>query len=189
MHRPLKEWKAELDKALRTIYYHPTCEFCKQELIFSKDEFDIEMFHPRTVEHEEYEIVIDDNTGDITRNEKKIIKRLESSDPDKDIITVKCPNCGHICHYTRAELRNLQCNYYGDNNIRFTLDDKETQEALDFMKKHDHSEEFLKQGKLGFSTLGQQFTYIITPGGLGSGISIKCNQCHEIKDITNTENW
>ena len=51
-------------------------------------------------------------------------------------------------------------------NIEFKLNETETQRAIDFIEKHNHRDEFIKQGKLAFSTLGQQFTYIITPGGL-----------------------
>ena len=81
------------------------------------------------------------------------------------------------------------CSFYGDNNRRFELDDVETQSAKDFIKEHDHSEEFRKIGKFCFSTLGQQFTYKITPGGLGNSVEIICNHCKEHKSITNIDNW
>ena len=74
-------------------------------------------------------------------------------------------------------------------NIEFKLNEIETQRAIDFIEKHDHSEEFKKQGKLGFSTVGMQFTYIITPGGLGNSVSIKCNHCNHQEDITDTSCW
>ena len=40
-----------------------------------------------------------------------------------------------------------------------------------------------------FSTTGGQYTYLITPAGLGDYISIKCNACGKVKDITNCDNW
>ena len=66
---------------------------------------------------------------------------------------------------------------------------RETKRAREFIKKHDHSEEFKAAGKMGFSTLGMQFTYTITPGGFGPLVSIKCNHCGESEDITDSDNW
>ena len=43
--------------------------------------------------------------------------------------------------------------------------------------------------KLVSCTLGQQFTFSITPGGLGPLVIIKCNYCGEVEDITNYDNW
>ena len=72
----------------------------------------------------------------------------------------------------------------------FILDEEETKAAKEFIKEHNHNDEIKKEkGYPFFTALGQQFTYIITPGGLGNGVSIKCNHCGKTKDITNTENW
>ena len=73
--------------------------------------------------------------------------------------------------------------------MRFELDEVETSRAKEFIKEHNHIEEFRKMGKFGFSTLGQQFTYKITPGGLGNSTEIICNHCKEQKGITNIDNW
>lgn len=189
MHHSLKEWKKELDKALRQTYYSPTCDFCHNELIMSYDEAEIVLFEPKEVEHEVTDIVLDAETHKITGTKKRIEKRIESSDPSKDIFKFKCPVCGHIIEITRSELYDHRCSYYGDNNIRFELDDVETKAAREFIKKHNHHAEFRKQGKMGFSTLGMQFTYEIIPGGLGNEVIIKCNHCHESEDITNSDNW
>jgi hypothetical protein len=74
-------------------------------------------------------------------------------------------------------------------NIKFELNDIETQRALLFMKEHDHRYDLKKDGKLSFSTLGMQFTYIITPGGLGDCVTIKCNYCDESRVITDIDSW
>lgn len=74
-------------------------------------------------------------------------------------------------------------------NIEFKLNETESQRAIDFIEKHNHTDEFRKQGKLAFSTLGQQFSYIITPGGLGISVTIKCNHCKQEEDITDIDSW
>jgi hypothetical protein len=40
-----------------------------------------------------------------------------------------------------------------------------------------------------FSSTGGGFSYIITPTGLGPIISIRCNSCGKIEDITNSKDW
>ena len=90
---------------------------------------------------------------------------------------------------TFEDLIETVCSFYGDNNMRFELDEVETSRAKEFIKEHNHIEEFKKMGKFGFSTLGQQFTYKITPGGLGNSTEIICNHCKEHKSITNIDNW
>ena len=82
-----------------------------------------------------------------------------------------------------------KCNVDGSKSIVFKLDEVESECARKFIEKHDHKADFKKENKLGFSTLGQQFTYKITPGGLGLLVSIKCNCCGKEKDITNIKNW
>ena len=39
------------------------------------------------------------------------------------------------------------------------------------------------------SAIGGKFSYIITPTGLGECVSIRCNACEAIKDITDIESW
>jgi RNase P subunit RPR2 len=123
----------------------------------------------------------------MSEDEFNIEKKSQKS--QDDILSYKCPICGKINKITRDELYEFVCSYFGDKNIRFTLDEKETKDAKEFIKEHNHKEEFLSQRKMGFSTLGQQFSYIITPGGLGNSVEIRCNHCHKTKDITNTDNW
>jgi len=188
MHHTLKVWKEELDKALAKFYYTPTCDFCHNKLFMSLDEAEIVLFEPKEVECEHYEFERDDE-GNVKSAKIVKAKEVRSSDPNKDIFKFKCPYCGHIQEITRKELYDLRVSYYGDNNIRFALDDVETERALAFMKKHAHKEELKSQGKLAFTTLGQQFTYEFTPGGLGSGVVIKCNICGESENITNIDNW
>lgn len=72
--------------------------------------------------------------------------------------------------------------------IKFELDSKETTAAKEFIEKHKNCCKE-KLGKEFFSTTGGGFTYIITPTGLGICVSIRCNSCGKIKDITNSNNW
>lgn len=182
MRKSLNEWRQELAKALRNIYYTPTCDFCKEVLFMSLDEAEIVLFEPHEEEYVYWE-------GGFCDKCKKIGKHIVSSNPQKDIFKFKCPKCGHIISLTRKELDDLKCSYYGDNNIRFTLDEVETNRARKFKNEHNHNEDFKKEGKLAFTALGQQFTYEITPGGLGDCVVIKCNQCKDSEDITNIDNW
>ena len=188
MHKEMAEWRKQLCKALRQRYYNPICDFCHQEIIMSQDEVEIVLFEPKEVEYERY-IYEHNELGKVISMKTVKDKELCSSDPDKDIFKFKCPYCGHIIELTRKEAQERMCSYYGDNNIRFTLDEVETERARKFKEKHNHQAEFKEQGKLAFSTLGQQFTYEIIPGGLGNSIIIKCNHCGEFEDITNIDNW
>ena len=97
----------------------------------------------------------------------------------------KCPTCGHPNTGKNKDLE--PCYQNGKTNLVFELTDNETKAAMEFKNAHRHKEEFAEQGKTFFSALGQQFTYEITPGGLGHCVSIKCNECGETKDIT--DNW
>lgn len=72
--------------------------------------------------------------------------------------------------------------------IKFTLNETESQSAEEFIKEHKNCCKE-KLGKEFFSSTGGGFTYIITPTGLGFCISIRCNSCGEIKDITDSESW
>ncbi len=108
---------------------------------------------------------------------------------DNHTIEFKCCNCGHVNIVNSDDYREHHCDENGKNNIKFELNDVESNNIRKFIERHNHREEFKKLNKLNFSTLGMQFTYHITPGGLGPLIEIECNQCHEKKDVTNTENW
>lgn len=72
--------------------------------------------------------------------------------------------------------------------IKFELNDKEEKAAKDFYQRHKNccSKIF---GKPFFSTTGGDFSYIITPTGLGLCTTIRCNSCGEEEDITDSENW
>lgn len=45
-----------------------------------------------------------------------------------------------------------------------------------------------KMHKPFFSTTRGQYSFIVTPTGLGSIVRIKCNVCNKVEDITN-DNW
>lgn len=71
----------------------------------------------------------------------------------------------------------------------FDLSNEVNKEALEeFRAKHKNC--LPKHlGKKFFSTTGGQYSYIITPTGLGPCVEVRCNACNETKDITNCDNW
>lgn len=68
------------------------------------------------------------------------------------------------------------------------LTDEEKQAEKEFFAAHK-SCPYEILNKSFFSTTGGQFTYLITPTGLGDCISIRCNVCGDVKNITDSENW
>lgn len=188
MKTTFKEHKEFLQSVLHDRFYTPTCDNCKNKLFISREEMNKVLFEPKEVETERIIIDVNDKT-----KERKVItepnKLIVSSDINKDIYEFTCPVCGKLHKITFEDLIETVCSFYGDNNKRFELDDVETARAKEFIKEHKHFDEFRKTGKFGFSTLGQQFTYEITPGGLGNSVEIICNHCKEHKNITNTDNW
>ena len=72
--------------------------------------------------------------------------------------------------------------------ISFGLTINEEKEVKEFYKEHKNCcKEVL--GKDIYSTTGGEFSYIITPTGLGLCTIIRCNSCGAEKDITDYENW
>jgi len=65
----------------------------------------------------------------------------------------------------------------------FTISDKEWESCQKFKEEHKQC------APNGFSTLGMQYTYSITPGGLGPCVSIKCNACGDEIDVTDSDSW
>ena len=178
--KTLKSYKEEFNINEHFNVYK--CDHCETEMIGRMEEdFEVELFEPREVEIE----CLDTKT--FKQFKKKII---ESSDFYKDTIVFKCPHCGHIHRISRDEFYRKQrnVNICGDKSMIFRLNEKEAQNANDFMKEHKNCCKE-KLGKPFFSSTGGQFSYTITPTGLGLGISIKCNACGEQKDITNSEDW
>jgi hypothetical protein len=188
MKTTFKEHEEFLQSVLHKRYYTPTCEHCKNKLFISTDEMNKILFEPKEIEAER--IIIDVNNETKARKVRTEPKKLiVSSDINKDIYEFTCPICGEHNKIIFEDLIETVCSFYGDNNKRFELDDVETKRAKEFIKEHNHFEEFRKMGKFGFSTLGQQFTYQITPGGLGNSVEIICDHCKESKNITNTDKW
>lgn len=74
------------------------------------------------------------------------------------------------------------------NEICFKLTEKESQAAEEFIEEHKNCCKE-KLGKEVFSSIGGGFTYIITPVSLGLCVSIICNSCGKVKDITDSESW
>ena len=182
--------KESAEEQYRELHYLIKCPYCGNELVIAHSELHKELFEPKEVEMESYEFVHDDKTHKITSMKKNIRKEMCSSDPSKDIYKgIKCCYCGCVWDENVADMYDKRCNPDGRKTRIFELTENETKAAAEFRKEHSHKEELEADGKLAFSTLGMQFTYEITPGGLGNGIVIKCNYCGETKDITDIDNW
>lgn len=164
-------------------FFKHICEHCNEQLVVDLDDCKLVLFEPKEVE-EEY----------MTFGDKKMERHthmvMRSSDPTKDIYKFVCPVCGELIMVNAKELTKNYCSIDGEQHRIFTLNSNEVKEADEFIKQHNHTEEFLKEKQSPFfSTLGQQFSYEFIPGGLGDSIVIKCNHCGETKEITDIENW
>ena len=181
--------REEAKKQYRQQHYLLKCPYCGTELVVAKSELHEELFEPKEIE-DEVESFSFMGDGKIIDNGTVKQKRIVSSDSEKDIYKdIKCCYCGHVWDELVNGMYEKRCNPDGRQVRVFELDEEETKAAKVFREKHNHNDELRKQGKLAFSTLGQQFTYTITPGGLGSCVTIKCNYCGEEEDITDIENW
>lgn len=160
------------------------CPGCGEELVVNTTNMrdEIELYNP--VEVTRAQVL---ENGKLV--ERDIPPYLTSSDYTKDMVTIKCCNCGKSFKMNPQKIYQHRCNMFGEDNIEFKLNDTETKVAREFMKEHSHQEEFDSERKMGFSTLGMQFTYMITPGGLGPVVTVRCNKCGETKDVTDVKNW
>ena len=67
----------------------------------------------------------------------------------------------------------------------FTLTDEQQKKVDEFKDKHSDCYD-----KMSTSTDGKHhISYIVTPGGVGTTISVRCNHCGEIMDITEYNKW
>lgn len=178
--RTRKEAQSELIHS----YFLFTCPNCGEELVVEWNDIKDRkvLFEPQEKEHVYWE-------GGLTNDCKRTKKIMVTSDAEKDVYHLTCCNCGEDWDELSKDLYNKRCDVYGRQIKTFELNEVESKRASEFMEKHNHFEEFIKAGKMGFSTLGMQFTYTITPGGLGQLVSIKCNHCGESEDITDSNNW
>ena len=72
--------------------------------------------------------------------------------------------------------------------MEFRLTSKEEEEAKQFFLEHKECS-YTHLSKPFFSTTGGQFTFLITPTGLGNMISVRCNICDEMREITDVSDW
>lgn len=188
--KPLEAAQKQYNQA----HFLLTCPYCGTKLVVNYDDLHKQLYDPKEVEEESdlvtYETDENGRLGKILGTQKVKQKVLRSSDPDKDVYkNIKCCCCGHVWDEPVKDMYKKRCNPDGRVTEIFELTEEETKRAAEFRNKHSHEEEFRAQGKITFTALGQQFTYTITPGGLGSDVTIKCNHCGETKNITNVDNW
>lgn len=176
--------KEQAERESREHYFLTKCPNCGEELVVARSELDIKLFEPVEKEYEYWQ-------GGFTDEHNKKGKRMVSSDSSKDIYTgFKCPKCGHEWEEPVVPMYEKRCNQDGRNTMVFELNDVESERAREFIKKHDHSKELIKEkGSPFFSAMGHQFKYTIIPGGLGPIVHIECNYCHESEELTDSENW
>ena len=174
--------KKQIAKELHQPHFLLTCPECGEELVVANNELERVLFEPHEEEYEYWQ-------GGFGPENRRIGKRMVSSNPEKDYYPIKCCNCGHVWKQDAHYMWLNKCNPDGEKTITFELNEKESEKALEFMESHAHQEDLKKMGRASFSAMGHQFTYMITPGGLGSLVSIKCNMCQEVKEITDTSDW
>ena len=174
--------REQASKELRQPHFLLKCPECGAELVVPQSELIRTLFEPHEEEYEYWQ-------GGFGPANKKIGKRLVSSDQSKDYYEIKCCNCGHVWKHPAHFMWLDRCNPDGRKTATLELEEKETERAKEFMEAHSHQKELKAMGRSTFSAMGHQFTYMITPGGLGSLVSIKCNFCNEVKDITDTDSW
>lgn len=165
-------------------HYRVKCPHCGEELIISTRNLqkDLVLFKPKEEAYIYWQ-------GEIGNVHKQIGTRLVSSDRTKDVVNIKCCTCGHVWDELADKVIEGRCDYKGENNVSFEFSESESKKIREFQEQHAHAEEFRKMGKIAFSALGQQFTYTITPGGLGPVIKVKCNFCKAEQDCTCPEEW
>lgn len=66
--------------------------------------------------------------------------------------------------------------------IEFKLSEKENELAEKFLQEHIHPEIYK-------GAIGGHINFIFTPTSIGDAVSIKCNICDTIKNITDYNNW
>lgn len=66
-------------------------------------------------------------------------------------------------------------------SFKFEMNDKEKASARDWIKNHDCKEYFK-------SSTGEHFAYEFMPGGLCTGIKVRCIFCEKSIDVTDMEN-
>lgn len=174
--------REQASKELRQPHFLLKCPECGAELVVPQSELTRVLFEP----HEEAYVYWQDELDD---KHKEIRVRLVSSDQTKDYYEIKCCRCGHVWKHPAHYMWLSQCNPDGEKTITLELNEVETKRAKEFMEAHSHHEVLNSMKRPTFSAMGQQFTYIIAPGGLGPLVSIKCNFCNEVKDITDTDSW
>ena len=174
--------KRQAFKELRQSHFLLKCPECGVELVVPQSELTRVLFEPHEEEYEYWQ-------GGFGPTNKKIGKHLVSSDQTKDYYEIKCCNCGHTWKHLTQDMWLNECNPDGEKTITLELNEVETKRAQEFMEAHSHQEELNVTGRTTFSAMGHQFTYMITPGGLGPLVSIKCNFCGETKEITDINSW
>ena len=68
---------------------------------------------------------------------------------------------------------------------KFELTDSQEQKVFAFIEKHRKCSESMPMATDG----KYPFTYLFTPGGIGTVAKVRCNGCGEELNITEYENW
>lgn len=184
--KTLKEAKSE--KFHKPIYYRYQCQHCGEELVMSSDELKHILFEPYEKEFEQYRIQYEETSdgkiGKKFKEVKEVVKRQVSSDSSKDVFKFTCCACGKENSVSTKDYWDHHCDEYGEDKITFTLSEKETKDAREFLKEQRN----LRKGKK-IDAMGMTATYTLTPGGLGTLITVKDNYTGNSKDVTDTSNW
>lgn len=156
-------------------YYKVQCEYCHNDLIVSKDSCEIELYKPKEITYDEYDIDIDE----VKRNVLQTI----SSSPSKDIFVCKCPECGHIIKLTRKEFETQPISWRGTREGEIVLTENENCAYKKFVSNHTHD---INYDEHGFPKLQYPVELRITRTLLGDFkkcVCIKCGAEQEITDL------
>lgn len=157
-------------------YYKVQCDYCNNDLIVSKDSCEIDLFKPKEIAYDAYDVDSDCI--------KRSVLQTFSSSPSKDIFTCKCPECGHIIKLTRKEFEKEPISWRGTREGEVVLNEKENCAYKKFISAHVHN---VNYDAHGFPKLQYPVELRITQTLLGDFKKCVCTKCGAEQEITDVD--
>jgi hypothetical protein len=113
----------------------------------------------------------------------KKLKELESLTVDEIERHIITSPDGGIRMITPKEAETLHGMIHKTDLARqtFEMNDVELARAVKFAEKHKKC--------VSISAMSEKFEYTFVPGGIGTGVGIKCLICNEKENITDIDSW